>query len=264
MTLSIGVLSGFTCPRLVVHGAAGVVSAARSAEMTLARWARTARLASSGLRSAIALSMARCSLTDTSGRPGRSASWNWCLTSWPCSLSSSPTATVCLEMTPTRRCSSLFSSEYLNGLPSATAALQVLAQLTQLRGLLVGDVQRRLHGAQRLQGHPALGDLDRLFGGHHPDPRAAVGYPLDESLRGQVEQRGPQRLPGHPERRGQLLLDEPLAGREVPAEDGLAERGDRRAPAPPHRPGDRPGYLLPCLDARDKHPRLSTIPWSGS
>ena len=43
---------------------------------------------------ATASRMARCSPSDTSGRPGRSASWNWCRTSWPCSRSSRPTATV--------------------------------------------------------------------------------------------------------------------------------------------------------------------------
>src|SRR5262249_49798554 len=45
-------------------------------------------------------------------------------------------------------------------------------------------------------------------------------------LGGQVEQRGPQRLPGHPERAGQLLFDESLTRREVSAEDGLPERGE--------------------------------------
>ncbi len=224
--------------------------------MTLARWARTARSASAGRRSATAWAMARCSGSDTSGRPGRRASWNWCLTSCACSRSSSPTATVCPEITPTRRCSSRLSSEYLSGLPSATERLRFSASSRSCGGLVVGDPFRGLDRAQRLKGHPALGDRDGLFGGDDPDPGAAVGDPLDEPLGGQVEQRGPQGLPGHPERAGQLLLDQPLAGREVPAEDGLPQRRRGRARAPLPRPVDRLAFLLPCSDATYRRPRI--------
>ena len=153
-----------------------------------------------------------------------------------CSRSSSPTATFWPEITPTRRCSSRLSSEYFSGFALRHRALQVLRQLAELGGLLVGDPLRGLDGAERLQGHPALGDRDGLFGGDDPHPRAPVGDPLDEALGGEVEQRGPQRLPRHPERPRQLLLDEPLTGRDIPAEDRLPERGEgvrpRRLPGP--------------------------------
>ncbi len=123
-------------------------------------------------------------------------------------------------------------------------ALEVLRELAQLGGLVVGDPFRGLDRAQCLQGHPALGDRDGLFGGDDPDARAAVGDPLDEPFSGEVKQRGPQRLPRHPERPGQLLLDKPLARREVPAEDGLPQRG--KGVRPRCLPGPRPARRSCC------------------
>src|SRR5262249_36378958 len=70
---------------------------------------------------------------------------------------------------------------------------------------------------------------------------------FDETLGGQVEQRGPQGLPGHPERAGQLLLDKPLARREVSAEYRLPERGERMNPR--LFPGPRPARRSCCHDS---------------
>ena len=71
-------------------------------------------------------------------------------------------------------------------------APEVFRQLAQLGGLVVGDPFRRLGRAERLKGHPALGDGDGLFGRYDTDPGAAIGDPLNKPLGGQVEQRRPQ------------------------------------------------------------------------
>jgi hypothetical protein len=110
-------------------------------------------------------------------------------------------------------------------------APQVFRQLAQLGGLVVGDPFRRLGRAERLKGHPALGDRDGLFGGDDPHPRAPVRDPLDQPVSGEIKQRGPQRLPGHPERPGQLLLNKPLTRREIPAEDGLPQHPEGMHPS---------------------------------
>ena len=229
--------------------------------MTLARWARTARLASSGRRSATASRMARCSASETSGRPGRSASWNWCRTSWPCSRSSRPMATCWAEIAPTRRCSSRLSSEYLQRVAVGDRALEVLPELAQLRGLGVGDALGRLDRAERLQRHPALGDRHRLFGGDDADPRAAVGDPLDQPLGGEIEQRRPQRLPGDPERAREVLLDQPPAGGEIPAEDRLPDRGERVRPRglPGLRATGRSCWHVP--NATEPPRIVNNLPW---
>jgi len=124
----------------------------------------------------------------------------------------------------------------------AHRAFQRLGEVAQLGRLLVGDPLGGLGRAQRLQGHPALGDGHRLFGGDGADPGAAVGYPLDEALGGQVEQRRPQGLPGDSQCSRQLLLDKPLTGREVAVEYGLPKRGERMRPCcfPGPRPVPRP------------------------
>jgi hypothetical protein len=105
-------------------------------------------------------------------------------------------------------------------------ALEVLPELAQLGRVLVGDAQRRLDRAERLQGHPALGDRDRLFGADDADPRAAVGDPLDQAVRREVEQRRAQGLPGDAERAREVLLDQPSPGGEIAAEDRLPDRGE--------------------------------------
>jgi hypothetical protein len=105
-------------------------------------------------------------------------------------------------------------------------ALEVLAELAELRRVGVGDAQRRLDRAERLQGHPALGDRHRLFGGDDADPRAAVGDALDQPVRREIEQRRAHRLPGDPQRTREVLLDKPSPGGEVAAEDRLPDRGE--------------------------------------
>jgi hypothetical protein len=105
-------------------------------------------------------------------------------------------------------------------------ALEILPELAELGRVGVGDAQRRLDRAERLQGHPALGDRHRLFGGDDADPRAAVGDPLDQPVRREIEQRRAQRLPGDPERARQVLLDEPPPGGEIAAEDRLPDGGE--------------------------------------
>jgi hypothetical protein len=115
----------------------------------------------------------------------------------------------------------------LSGVRLGDRARELLRELTQLGGLVIGDPLRRLRGAERLQGHPALADSDGLFGGDDPDARAPVGDAFHQPLGGEVEQRGPQRLPGHLEHPREFLFHQPLPGREVPAEDGLPEGGQR-------------------------------------
>ena len=110
------------------------------------------------------------------------------------------------------------------------AALHLLADLAQPGRVGLGDPFGRLGRAQSLERHPALGDRDRLVQGHGPHPRAAVRYPLDQPLGGQVEQRRAQAGAGHPERPGQLLLDQPLPGRHVPGQDRLPQPLDRQPP----------------------------------
>jgi hypothetical protein len=105
-------------------------------------------------------------------------------------------------------------------------ALEVLPELAELGRVGVGDAQRRLDRAERLQGHPALGDRHRLFGGDDADPRAAVGDALDQPVRREIEQRRAQRLPGDSERAGQVLLDQPPPGGEIAVEDRLPDGGE--------------------------------------
>ena len=116
------------------------------------------------------------------------------------------------------------------GVPERVAvgdrALEVLPELAQLGCVLVGDTQRRLDRAERLQGHPALRDRHRLFGGDDADPGTAVGDALDQTVRREIEQGRAQRLPGDSERAGQVLLDQPPPGGEIAAEDRLPDRGE--------------------------------------
>ena len=149
------------------------------------------------------------------------------------------------------------------GVPERVAvgdrALEVLPELAQLRGLGVGDALGRLDGAERLERHPALGDRHRLFRGDDANPRAAVGDPLDEPLGGEIEQRRAQRLPGDPERAREVLLDEPSAGGEIPAEDRLPDRGEGVRPRglPGLRATGRSCWHAP--NATEVTDRLSTI-----
>jgi hypothetical protein len=80
----------------------------------------------------------------------------------------------------------------LRGIRLGDRAPEVLRELAELGGLVVGDPLRGLRGAERLQGHPALADGDGLLGGDDAHPRAPVGDALHEPRRGEVEQRGPQ------------------------------------------------------------------------
>ena len=110
------------------------------------------------------------------------------------------------------------------------AAFELLAQLAQPRGLALSQPFGRLRRAQSLERHPALGDRDRLVEGDGAHPRAAVRYPLDQSLRRQVEQRRAQAGARHPEHPGQLFLDQPLPGRHVPGQDRLLQPFTRQPP----------------------------------
>jgi hypothetical protein len=105
-------------------------------------------------------------------------------------------------------------------------AREILPELAELGRVGVGDAQRGLDRAERLQSHPALGDRHRLFGGDDADPRAAVGEALDQPVRREIEQRRAQRLPGDPERACQVLLDQPAPGGEIAAEDRLPDGGE--------------------------------------
>src|SRR5215469_3233934 len=109
-------------------------------------------------------------------------------------------------------------------------ARELRPELTEADGLVVGDALRRLDRAQRLERHAALGDGHRLVRADHADPGAAVRDALDEALGGEVEQRGPQALPCHPEHRGELFLDQPLTRSEVAAQDRLPKGGKRVRP----------------------------------
>jgi hypothetical protein len=137
------------------------------------------------------------------------------------------------------------------GVPERVAvgdrALEVLPELAQLGRVLVGDAQRRLDRAERLQGHPALRDRHRLLGGDDADAGAAVGDALDQTVRREIKQRRAQRLPGDPERTSQVLLHEPPPGGEIAAEDRLPDRGERAGARglPDLRPARRSCWHVP-------------------
>lgn len=121
----------------------------------------------------------------------------------------------------------------LQRVPVPDRALEVLRELAQLSGLALGYPFRGLRRAQRLQCHPALGNCHGFPGRDDPYPGAAVGDALDEPVGGEIKQRRPQRLPRYAECPGQILLNKPLTGGKIPAEDGL----------PQHAEGMRPGRL---------------------
>jgi hypothetical protein len=137
------------------------------------------------------------------------------------------------------------------GVPERVAfghrALEILPEIAQLGHILVADAQRCPDRAERLQGHPALGDRHRLLGGDDTDPGTAVGYALDEPIRREVKQRRAQGLPGHPERASEVLLDQPPPGGEFAAEDCLPDRGEGAGAGglPDLRPARRSCWHVP-------------------
>src|SRR4051794_39864226 len=105
--------------------------------------------------------------------------------------------------------------------------LHVGDQPAQLVRLAVGAPLSGVAGGHRLQCGAGLEDLDRLPRGDaaHAAPAFALADP--EAVVLETQQRGADRPPLPPQPVGELLLDQPLAGRELAADDRAVQRAVR-------------------------------------
>src|SRR5262249_47858474 len=100
--------------------------------------------------------------------------------------------------------------------------------LVEFAGLLVGDGCGRAGRDQALQHHPYLGDLDCLIEGYLANVGTLVAPHLDEALRREVGQCGPDREPARPEPLTQGRLNQPFSREVVTLEDRGPQRHSDR------------------------------------
>lgn len=104
----------------------------------------------------------------------------------------------------------------------------------RLRLALRGEILGGLPGAEGLQPHAHLDDLDRFVDADGSHACTPVGEALHESLAGEVQQGVAHRRPGRLEAFAEVCFDEPLMRRELGAQNRVADAlGEvRRAGAP--------------------------------
>ncbi len=111
------------------------------------------------------------------------------------------------------------AGRHLEQLAAVVQPAHLAHELTELGRLGVGAAQGGIARGQGLERGPSFEDLDRLVDGDAPDLRAPIALADHEPLVAEPHERGADRPAAEPETFGEILLDEPLAGRKVGAHD---------------------------------------------
>ena len=127
------------------------------------------------------------------------------------------------EISRMRRCSTALRSDIASSSPRALELLHVLHERLQLARLRLRGAQRGVAGGERLERGARLEDLDRLLDGEAPHARAAVALAQREALVAEAQDRAAHRAAAEPEPLRELLLDEPLPGRQLAGDDRVVE-----------------------------------------
>jgi hypothetical protein len=112
-------------------------------------------------------------------------------------------------------------------LAAGPQGLHLVHERHQLARLVLGTPQCGVAGRERLERGACLEDLDRLVDGEAADARAAVALAHDEALVAEAQDRLAHGAAADAEPLRELLLDQPLAGRQLACHDGRVEGGIR-------------------------------------
>jgi hypothetical protein len=119
-----------------------------------------------------------------------------------------------------RRALAFETAEQVASLPQVSHLRDDPAKLVDC--VLIG-VERGVSCGQALERGAGLEDLDRLALGDAPDARAAMALALDEPVVLKSDKRHAHGRPTEPELRAQVLLEQPLTGQQLSADNRVAQ-----------------------------------------
>ena len=116
--------------------------------------------------------------------------------------------------------------------PGPDGLLHRGADAAQAVAVVLGEPRGRLRGAQALQDHPDLGDLDGLGERDRPHPGAPVLDAFHQAFGAELEERGADAPAAGPEPLGQVGFHQALVGGELAVDDRVAQSvGNRGGPS---------------------------------